>query len=67
MNYLVAKQQMRIGFLEDEIASYKKSMKEIFTLLYGVGGPLNDNPHQLSTEQVTLMHQISDLLKGIGE
>jgi hypothetical protein len=35
-------------------------------LLYGCGGPLNDNKLQFTKEQLLLFQQIADELEGLG-
>lgn len=49
---LIAKQARQIAELEESIAYYKAANKAIHMIIFGVGGPLNDNKLGYSKAQM---------------
>jgi len=60
---LITKQQLRIEELEDELNGYKADFGTIYTMLYAVGAPLNDNVLGFNKEQLKWFFQLSNLIK----
>ena len=49
---LIVKKQMKIEKLENELRNCKERMKNIHYIIFGIGGPLNDNKNQYSKKQM---------------
>jgi len=59
---LVAKQARRIDALETELGWFHKARDDIRMWIYGCGGPLNDNKHGYTNQQLLIFSRINDLL-----
>lgn len=59
---LIAKQQLEIEELKLEVADYKKARKKVFNIIYGIGGPLNDNKLKYDKYQMTDFFKIKEIL-----
>ena len=57
---LIAKQQLEIEGLKQTIEAYDKSMSWIYSYLYNVGAPLNDNCDGFNKVQRRVFHNISE-------
>jgi len=49
--------------LKKQIEQYKKDLSNIHSILYCIGGPLNDNVLQYSKKQRVTFSQISKIIK----
>jgi len=60
---LIAKQQIEIEELRQKISEHKKIFKNIRGIIYGIGGPLNDNKLGYTRPQMKIFW---DIMKGIS-
>jgi hypothetical protein len=49
---LIAKQTRQIANLEEQVRDYRDSAKRVVSLIYGIGGPLNDNKLGYTKDQM---------------
>ncbi len=59
---LIAKQQLEIENLKQQVLDYNECMIAIHGLLFNVGAPLNDNVLQFNQEQRRVLRRIADNL-----
>ncbi len=64
---LIAKQQLEIESLKQQVVDYNECMTAIHGLLFNIGAPLNDNVLQFNQEQRRVLHRIADYLILDGE
>lgn len=64
---LIAEQQLKIRQLGLELNSLSSRLREIYSLLICIGGPLNDNKLKFSKEQREIFHDIQNLCSGLFE
>ena len=64
---LVVEQILEIRKLNKENEDYERRIKKAVQRLYSCGGPLNDNYHKYSKEQLKIFFDIEDLISGMGE
>ncbi len=64
---LIVEQQIEIRRLNIRNRTLEKTIQEIQSVLYCIGGPLNDNKYLLSKEQLKDFFTISRLLDGVEE
>lgn len=55
---LITKQQLEIEELKQENEHIKEQMRNIYKIIYGIGGPLNDNKAQFNERQRDYFHNI---------
>lgn len=55
---LITKQQLEIEKLEEANRAYEDALHNIHLMLISIGGPLNDNYHQYSTNQLVIFRAI---------
>ena len=67
MERLIAKQQLRIQQLSEELSEYENSMINIQSLLFSIGSPLNDSTIDYTKEQRKVFYRIEDCLIIKGE
>lgn len=61
---LIARQAKQIEELRDEVADLKKRADRARSLIYCIGGPLNDNKLGYSKPQMVTFSRIADELDG---
>ena len=61
---LIAQQALEIAMLKEKLMEYKEAELNIHNYIYAIGGPLNDNKLQYTTEQKKDFYQIIDWLPG---
>ena len=59
---LIAKQQLEIQDLKDCLNILEENIAGVSTLLFSVGGPLNDSLQKYTFEQRKPFHQIARIL-----
>lgn len=59
---LISQQALEIAELEEKVKMYEEINKKIYTLLYCVGGALNDNKLKYTHEQQQVFFEIAGLL-----
>ncbi len=59
---LVARQARRIAELEDKLAEYEKACDDIYSTIYCIGGPLNDNILCYTHAQMGNFYRIAQFL-----
>jgi len=59
---VIARQAKQIMELQDRISWFKNSEKEVYGIIYGIGGPLNDNKLGFNKEQMAVFLQIADIM-----
>jgi len=62
---LITKQALEIEELKSKIASYENSVAEIKLMLICIGGPLNDNKHHYSNDQLKIFFRIQNSIRSI--
>lgn len=55
---LIVKQQLELEELRDERIVLYHRLTEIQQMLICIGGPLNDNKHKFTKEQMDIFHEI---------
>ena len=60
---LAAEQALKISDMEKEVADLKNRMKGIHMILFGCGGPLNDNVDGYTKKQFGPFFRIADLVE----
>ena len=58
---LITKQQLKIEDLKEELKNSKDAMENINSILFSVGGLLNDRSIGMNKEQLDLLRQISGI------
>lgn len=62
---LIVKQQLKIENLEEKLLEYAHAFNNIYSALYRIGGPLNDNKLGFNPDQrAYLYHNISTQIPG---
>lgn len=61
---LIGKQQLRIENLEAKNQALYERLVTIQKMLICIGGPLNDNKHKYSKEQMQIFFEIQKLTEG---
>jgi len=61
-NELIAKQQLEIEELKTKIEIADQCRKEIYGVLYCIGGPLNDNVDRYKMQQLKPFFKIAQIL-----
>jgi len=64
---LIANQQIEIEELKQKSISFVKAKEKIHSILYCIGGPLNDNKLLYSREQLLTFIQIRDAIEVCNE
>ena len=59
---LIARQARQIAELHVELDEIKGGVRSVHMLIYGIGGPLNDNRNGFTTEQREVFHRIAEEL-----
>lgn len=59
---LITKQQLEIEGLKEEVERYRTAYKKVGSIIYCIGGPLNDNYLQYSRKQMQPFFEISQAL-----
>ena len=59
---LIARQAKRLEELRVELDEIKGGVRSVHMLIYGIGGPLNDNGLGYTKEQRTVFHRIAEEL-----
>lgn len=59
---LIAKQARLIAELTEAVAAYGEAERNIHAIIYGIGGPLNDNKLGYSKEQMLTFLRIAEQL-----
>jgi len=59
---LIGKQRIEIDRLQKEIENNATKTFNVFTLLYNIGAPLNDNKLKFNKEQLLYLIEIKDAL-----
>jgi len=54
---------LRVLDLEHENELLRKDMRYIHSLIYGIGGPLNDNILKFNNKQLQVFFRIADYLR----
>lgn len=57
INELVIKQQLEIESLKETLKEVNKTIKDIYSSLYCIGGPLNDNCIKLNNKQIHYLYR----------
>lgn len=60
---LIAIQQLEIQILKEKVAEYEKARNTILGIIYGCGGPLNDNCKQYTSSQMKDFWDIKNLIE----
>lgn len=60
---LIVVQQLEIQTLKEKVAEYEKARDSIIGIIYGCGGPLNDNFKQYSFTQLKDFWDIKNLIE----
>lgn len=55
---VIARQAIKLEKQRLTIKAFKKAQNEIDGIIYGIGGPLNDNCLGFSKEQFSVFHEI---------
>ena len=61
LKILIADQQLDIESLKELVEQYQTDLREIHSMLYAIGGPLNDNILNFTKEQRAFLKQIADI------
>lgn len=61
---LIARQAKKIEELRDEVSDLKRRAKRARSLIYCIGGPLNDNKLVYTKPQMVTFSRIADELDG---
>jgi len=64
---LIARQAKQLEELRDKVAGLGERLGDAYSLLYCIGGPLNDNKHLFTREQLSVFQRIADALNGESE
>ena len=59
---LIVKQQLKIEEMETDIKGYEDSIEQVYSLLFSIGAPLNDNILEFSPKQREVLHKIAGAL-----
>ncbi|MCK5605044.1 hypothetical protein KAR91_24350 [Candidatus Pacearchaeota archaeon] len=59
---LIAQQALKIAEMEEEIKAFKEANKEIYGIIFCIGGPLNDNKLGYTHSQMGPFSEIADLI-----
>lgn len=59
---VIARQAKRIEELRDEVEDLKECRRRARSLIYGIGGPLNDNKLGYSKQQMVTFDRIAEEL-----
>jgi hypothetical protein len=59
---LIAQQALKIAEMEEEIKALKEANDEIHGVIFGIGGPLNDNIWGYTHKQLGPFDQIAKLV-----
>ncbi len=59
---LIAQQALKIAKMEEEIKAFKKANKEIYGIIFCIGGPLNDNKLGYTHKQMWPFDKIAQLV-----
>lgn len=57
---LIVNQQLEIEKLKNMLQAYENARIKISNIIYGIGGPLNDNKLEYSDEQLTDFYNIKE-------
>ena len=57
---LIAQQALKIANLEAKVTSMNDDRRSIHMIIYGIGGPLNDNKLHFTPEQMRVFQRIAD-------
>jgi hypothetical protein len=57
-NALIVEQLIEIRDCKRDIEEMQTQLDNIYAILYGIGGPLNDNKLKFSKEQLKVFHEI---------
>lgn len=60
---LIAKQALQIEDLKERLAVLKTASKNVLMMLHCIGGPLNDNKHGYTKEQLKIFFNIEKELE----
>ena len=60
---LIVSQQLEIQELKRQLLKFNEASKNIYTIIYGCGGPLNDNCKQYTSVQ---MKDFWDIVNQLG-
>jgi len=55
---LIAEQQIKIMELNEELERFKEGARKTHMIIYGIGGPLNDNKLEYTTRQMVNFSKI---------
>jgi len=61
-NDLIAKQQLEIESLKQQVLCHAESLSEVHTILYNMSGPLNCNAQEYTTNQLKPLFEIARTL-----
>lgn len=64
---LIAKQARQIANLEEQVKDYRDSAKRVVSLIYSVGGPLNDNKLGYTKEQMLDWTRVIGYIQWVAE
>jgi len=59
---LIAKQQLDIESMKEQIKAYKESEDDIYNIIYCIGGPLNDNIDGYTMKQLGNFAKIAQIM-----
>ena len=59
---LIAKQAKKIEELREELDETNGGIRSVHMLIFGIGGPLNDNMLGFTVEQRSVFHRIAEAL-----
>lgn len=60
---LIARQAKQLEDLRDEVAALKERVRVALSLMYCIGGPLNDNRLHYTGEQLVTFSRIAEALE----
>ena len=64
---LIAKQTRQIANLEEQVRDYRDSAKRVVSLIYGIGGPLNDNKLGYTKDQMLDWTRVIGYIQWVAE
>lgn len=65
-NETIARLARRVEKQRLKLNAYKAAARRVHSLIYCIGGPLNDNKLRYTKEQLLIFQQISRELEGLG-
>ena len=64
---LIANQARQIANLNEQVRNYRDSAKRVVSLIYGIGGPLNDNKLGYTKEQILDWFKVIGYIEWVAE